>query len=91
MHFDCGFVTAEFRPWEQGKAKVDRGGVERVQGLIQIHGDRIIPVERSRDANESLSEIREDTPVMSFVGVGQIAAGDLPAKAHVIEFAADGA
>ena len=89
MHFDGGFVTAEFRRWEQRKAKVDRGGVERVQGLIQIHGDRFIPVERPRDANESLSEIREDTPVMSFVGVGQIAAGDLSAKAYVIELATD--
>jgi hypothetical protein len=86
---DGGFVTAEFHPWEQGKAKVDRGGGERVQGLIQIHGDGIIPVERPRDANESLSEIREDTPVMSVVGVGQIAAGDLPAKAHVVRLAAD--
>ena len=38
---------------------------------------------------ESLSEIREDTPVMSFVGVGQIAPGDLPAKSYVIEFATD--
>ena len=89
MHFDGGFVTAEFRPWEQRKAKVDRGGVERVQGLIQVHGDRIIPVEGPGDANESLSQIREDTPVMSFVGVGQITASDLPAKTHVVKLAAD--
>ena len=36
-----------------------------------------------------LSEIGEDTPVVSFVGVGQIAAGDFPAKAHVVKLAAD--
>jgi hypothetical protein len=43
-----------------------------------------------RDTDEYLSEIGEDAPVVSFVGVGQIAAGDLAAKAHVIELAADG-
>ena len=49
---------------------------------MRVHGPR--------DANEYLSEIGEDAPVVSFVGVGQIAAGDLSAKAHVIELAADG-
>jgi hypothetical protein len=59
--------------------------------MIQIHADRIVHIQGPRDANEYLSEIGEDTPVVSFVGVGQIAAGDLPAKAHVVKLAADGA
>jgi hypothetical protein len=42
-----------------------------------------------RDTNERLSEISENAPVMSFVGVGQIAAGDPPAKSHVVKLAAD--
>jgi hypothetical protein len=57
--------------------------------MIQIHADRIMRVHGPRDANERLSEIGEDTPVVGLVGVGQIAAGDFPAKAHVVKLAAD--
>ena len=81
-------MLAEFRPGKQRKAEVDSGGVERVTGLIQIHADRIVHIHGPRDANEHLSEIGKDTPVVSFVGVGEIAAGDFPAKAHVVKLAA---
>ena len=47
------------------------------KALIQIHADRIIHIQGPRDADEYLSEVGENAPVMSFVGVGQIAAGDL--------------
>ena len=57
--------------------------------MIQIDADRIVHIHGPRDANEYLSEIGEDTPVVSFVGVGQIAAGDSPTKAHVVKLAAD--
>ena len=50
--------------------------------MIQIHADGIVRMHWPRDANEHLSEIGENTPVVSFVGVGQIAAGDSPAEAQ---------
>jgi hypothetical protein len=59
--------------------------------MIQILADRIMRIHGPRDASEHLSEIGEDTPVVSFVGVGRIAAGDSPAKAHVVKPGADGA
>ena len=57
--------------------------------MIQIHADGIVGIHWPRDANEHLSEIGENAPVVSFVGVGQIAAGNSPAEAHVAKLAAD--
>src|ERR1035437_7224429 len=41
VHFDGGFVLAEFGPGKQRKAQVDGGRVQRVQTLIQLYTDRI--------------------------------------------------
>src|SRR5215469_2761290 len=40
------------------------------------------------DANQMLSEIGEDAPVMSLIGVGQSRARNFAAEAHAIQFAA---
>ena len=47
-------------------------------------------VERCRLLNEGLSEIGEDAPVASFVGIGQRAAGSGLAYAAVIELESQG-
>lgn len=57
--------------------------------LIQFHSDRIVRIHRAGDADEHLSEIGEYAPVVCFVGIGQIAPGDSPAKSHVVELAWD--
>jgi hypothetical protein len=44
----------------------------------------------SGDADQMLSKIGEDTPVISLVGIGQGRAWDIASEAHVIEFAAQG-
>jgi hypothetical protein len=49
----------------------------RGHGVIQIHADRIVHIHGPRDAKEHLSEIGEDTPVVSFCGDTENAAPEL--------------
>src|SRR6516165_9426244 len=88
MHLDSGFVLPEFGPREQGKTQVDGGGIQRIQTLVELHADGIVSVKRSRDADQNLREVREDSPVATFVGVSQGGASDCAAEASVVEFAA---
>ena len=83
MHLDGGLVPPKSRPREQRKTKVDGGGVERIERVVEVHTDRIVHIQGPRDADKHLGEIGEDPPIMSLVGVGQIAARDLAAKSHV--------
>lgn len=89
MHLDGALVRAESRPRKQRETEIDGGRVERVQALIQVHADRIVRIQRPGDANEDMSEIGEDAPVVRLVRVGQIGAGHSPPKSHVIKLAAD--
>jgi hypothetical protein len=88
VHFDGGFVLAESGPREQRKAQIDRGRVQGVQALVEVHADRILGVQRPRDTDQHLGEIGINAPVVSLVGVGECGARHLPAESNVIQFAA---
>src|SRR5712691_1873786 len=89
MHFDGGFMFAKLRPGKEGKTKINCCRVQSVETLIQFDADRIVGVQRPCNRNENLCEVRIDSPVTQFVGIGQRGTFDLAAKAHVIELAAD--
>jgi hypothetical protein len=67
---------------------VESNAYQRIQTLVELHADGIVSVKRSRDADQNLREIREDSPVTIFVGVGQCGAGDFAAEASMVELAA---
>ena len=85
---DSGLVLPEMGQREQGKTPVDGGGIQRIQTLVELHADGIESVKRSRDANQNLRAVPEDSPVATFVGVGQGGASDFAAEASVVELAA---
>ena len=80
---------AELGPGEQREAQVDGGRVQSVEGLIEIHADRMAGVQGPRDANQDLGEISINLPVARLVGVGQCRACDLAAESHVVELGAE--
>jgi len=88
IHFDSGFVLAEFRPGKQRQAQVDRGGVQRIQTLIQVHTDRIGSIQRPRDSDQHLCEVGVDASIVRVIGPGQCRARHAAMETHVIEFAA---
>ena len=83
-----GFAPSELGPRKQGQAQVDSRGVQGIGGLLEFGPEGLVGVELSGLLDEDVSEIREDSPIPLFVGVGQGAAGGGLANATVIELGA---
>ncbi len=84
------FATAEPRPGEQAQAEVDRGAVEGIDRLLQFHAEGLLGVEHPRSTDQHLSEIGEDVPVVSAIGIGQRAPRDFPPEARMVELGLEG-
>ena len=86
VQLDGPLLFAESSPGKKGQAQIDRGGIERINGLIQLESKILAPVECARSVDENLSEVGVDAPIADFVGVSQRIARDRASDAHVIEF-----
>ena len=84
------FATTKPRPREQAQAEVDRGAVEGIDGLFQLHAEGLVGVELPRSTDQHLSEIGEDAPVVDAVGIGQRAPRDVAAEARMVELGLEG-
>ena len=71
VHLDGGLVGSKPGPGEQRQAEVDGGGVQGLHGVIEIETERLVGLQGSGDADQYLSEVGEDAPVVRLVGVGQ--------------------
>ena len=90
MEFDRAFLFAESGPGEKRKTKIDRGGVEGIDSLLQFDTEVFALVQRPGLMNEDLGKVGIDAPVAGFVGMGQGIAGDFASKAHLVKFALHG-
>ena len=82
------------RKWAQGnKLKHRSMGIESegIDRLLQLQTEFLVGIQASGLHNELLRQVGVDTPVPCFVGLGQSAAGHLPAKSQRIEQLASGA
>ena len=79
------FAALEGSPREQRQAQIDGGGVQGVNRLVQFQPQIFVGVELPGLADEDLSNLGVDAPVAFQVGVRQRVAGDVAAKAHMIE------
>ena len=92
VQLDGALRLAEPRPREQRQAEVDRRGVERVYGILDVKaGKRVVGVCVPGNVDEMLREVGVDLPVTGLVGVGEGVAGNPAADAHVIQFSGLGA
>ena len=85
VQLDRRLGRAKRRPRKQRQAQIDGGGVQRIDGLGQIHLQRFVGIEPAGDADQRLRELVVDVPVARFVGVGQCAAADVAPHAQVVE------
>ena len=92
VQLDGALRFAEPRPREQRQAEVDRRGVKRVDGVLDIKaGKRVVGVDAPGDVDEVLREVGVDPPVTGLVGVGEVVAGHPATDAHVVELSGLGA
>jgi folate-binding Fe-S cluster repair protein YgfZ len=75
VHLDRRLGLSEVRPGEHRQAQIYGGRVQRIEGLIQIEGQGIIPVQTAGNGNEDVGEILEDAEIAALVGIGQGGAG----------------
>ena len=85
VNLDRTFVPAKLSPGKKGQAQIDGGGIEGVNGLVQVHGEGVVTIELARLSDEPLREIGIDAPVAMLVGVGERGARNPTAESHMIE------
>ena len=90
MELNGSFASAELSPREEIQTKIDRRGIEGVDGLIQVDGEAIVRIEFACIGNEDVREIGINAPVAILIGFGQSIASDCTPKAQMIEFGFDG-
>ena len=91
VQLDSSFLAAKLGPREQTQTQVDRCRVEGIDGLLEIDRQRLVDVQLLGAANQHLSKVGVDSPVVSAVGVGQRAPRNLAPKPGVIQFRPQGA
>ena len=91
VQLDGRVMTSIACPRKDGETEVNDRGIERVDGVRQVHAEWIVDVQLARGANEALGEVRIDAPVTRLVRVGERRARDTRANAHVIELGLHGA
>ncbi len=85
VHLHGGLARAIESPWKQGKAEIDRGGIQSVSGVLDLDAERVVCVQGAGADDEGLRKVGEDAPVVRFVGIGQSRARDLTTDTHVVE------
>jgi hypothetical protein len=77
VEFDRRLGALERRPREQRKTEIDGGGVERIDGLVEIDAEAVIDVVAPGGGDQDLGEVGMDAPVALLVGIGQGGARDI--------------
>lgn len=88
VQLDRRFGRAERRPGKDRETQIDRGGIERVDGIFEIEPERLVGVKSSGCADQALCEVAVDAPIPRRVGIGQRVACHRAAKSQVIELGA---
>lgn len=85
MHLDGRFGGSERCPRKHRQAQIDRRGVERIDGLGQIHTEESLGIQAPCDTDQALRKVGVDTPVARRIGIGQGVARNVVADPQVIE------
>ena len=70
VHLDGGLVGSKPGSGEQRQAEVDGGGVQGIDGVVEIETERLAGIQGAGDADQHWSEVGEDAPVVRLVGAG---------------------
>ena len=85
-NFTAALVVRKLAQGEDGQTQVDGGGVQGIDGIGQLPGERFAGIELAGTGDEALGKIRLDAPVATFIGSGEGGASDWRRKAGMIEF-----
>jgi len=85
VDLDRPFGLAKCGPGKQGKAQIDRGGIQGIERMIQLDSQFFVVVELPGYADQMIPEILVDPPIPNLVRIGQGGSGYLSPESNVIE------
>src|SRR5439155_23740765 len=85
MQFHPAVTITEGGPRKQRQTQIDRGGIQCVNGTVEIQSQIRIHIQRPRPFDQTMSEIRINPPIAILVRVGQCGTFDHRAKPGPIE------
>jgi hypothetical protein len=86
VQLDGRLVCSKRRPRVNRQTQIDRSGVERINGGVQVDGQRILRIQGPRHRNQVLRKVGVDLPWASGICIGQRVARDsLATQAHVVQ------
>jgi hypothetical protein len=71
MQFHSTFPFARGCPRKQRQTKIDGGGVQGIDRLIQLYAKGIFGIKASGPGNQNMGKACIDSPVSNLVGMGQ--------------------
>lgn len=88
VQLDGRLGLPEGGPGKHRKAKIDGGGIESVNHLVDVQSVAFAGIQTPRLADEDLSQIPINAPIPVLVRVSQIGSGDVAPDSHRIQVAA---
>ncbi len=85
MHLHRRLGAAKWCPWKQRQAEIYCGGVQCINGVLQVEPEVFFGVELAGLCDQPMRELGIDSPVSSFVGICQGRAPDRRTNAHVVQ------
>lgn len=85
VRLDRRLCFAKMSPRKDRQAKIDGGGVESKNGLIQFQHEGIVPVEAPGTLDQMHAEILIDQEAPFAVGIGQCRTRDFASKSYPVE------
>src|SRR5208283_638457 len=85
MNFYRSFGMTKWSPREHRQAKVDSGGVQRIDSIGQVDSESLVGIQLSCLRDQPLGEIGVDAPVAGFVGIGQSRARNWFFDSHMVK------
>jgi hypothetical protein len=90
MELDGSLCFAKRGPVEQAQAKIDGGGVQRVDRVLEFEPQVLVQIKFASAPDQNRSQVGPNAPVARLVGIGQGGAMNAVAKAHGVKLAGVG-
>ena len=88
MELNRGFSPAEMSPRKHRQTRINRGGIDGINHLVDVEPVGAFPIKSSCFTNQHLRECFVNTPVTMFIRICKIGSCDVASDAHRVEMRA---
>lgn len=85
MDFDGHLRFPEVGPRKQRQTQADGGGVQSIDGPVQIQSEIVVGIQATGGSDQRLGKLGIDAPIPSLVRIGKVGASDVATQTHVVQ------